>query len=265
MTTSANRPTIGISYWPDRGNDVKLELLDRLRSWATVVLLNPRVEHPDMDELNLDFYHMAHWHPAALADLKRARETEIPTLNSYEGAHITADRLDCYRTLRRGDVLVPKFQYGQAKTITLRPPAIVKPRSEFHSDGHEFMTHLAGLYDFPDEQLVEKYIIPHRSYKLFSIGNEVRVVKLPRIDGSPVEQPVTTSLTRYVGHVQKLFDLALFELDILIHKNIYVIDLNPAVNLDRVVDGAALYEDAIRAAMENDQRHRRQWTPQSKV
>ena len=255
MTTSANRPTIGISYWSDRGNDVKLELLNRLRAWATVVLLNPRVEHPDLDELGLDFYHMAHWHPAALADRKRAREAGIPALNSYEGAHITADRLDCYRTLRRGDVLVPDFQYGQAKTITLRPPVIVKPRSEFHSDSHEFTIHFAGSYDFSDEQMVEKCVVPHRSYKLFGIGDEVRVVRLPRNDGSPVEQPVTTSLTRYVGHVQKLFDLSLFESDIPIHKNICIIDINPAVNLYGVADGAALYEDVIRAAIENDQRN----------
>ncbi|GAA5052306.1 hypothetical protein ACFFQF_24230 [Haladaptatus pallidirubidus] len=211
-----------------------------------------------MDELNLDFYHMAHWNPATLADLKRARAAGVPTLNSYEGAHITADRLDCYRTLRRGGVYVPEFQYGLAKTITLQPPAIVKSRSEFHSDSHEFTIHLAGSYDFPDEQMVEKYVVPHRSYKLFGIGDEVRVVRLPRGDGLPVEQPVTTSLVRYVGQVQNLFDLSLFELDILIHKNIYVIDVNPAVNLYGITDGAALYEEAIRAAIENDQRCRRQ-------
>jgi hypothetical protein len=246
MTTSTDRPLLGISYWHDRGNHVKLELLDRLQSWATLEFLTPRAEHPDIGELGLDFYHMAHWHPAALADLKRARQAEIPTLNSYEGAAITSDRFDCYRTLRRGGVVVPEFQYGKADTITIRPPAIVKPRSEFHSDGHEFAVHLDGAYDFPDERLVEKYVVPHRSYKLFGIGDETRAVKLPRDGGAAVETPVTTSLARYVGRVRKLFDLTLFELDVLVHKSIYVIDINPAVDLCGVTDGAELYEELIR-------------------
>lgn len=254
MTTSTTRPTIGVSYWPDRGNAVKLELLDRLRSWATLVLLNPRIEHPDIGELELDFYHMAHWHPAGLADLKRARTAGIPTVNSYEGAYITADRLDCYQTLRRGDVLVPEHQYGNASTITLLPPAIVKPRNEFHVDSHDFSVHLAGAYDFPGERVVEKYIVPHRSYKLFGVGDDVRVVRLSRHDGQPVERPVTKSLQRYVGHVQTMFDLSLFELDVLIHKSVYVIDVNPAVDLSGVTDGAALYEALIRTKIENGRR-----------
>ncbi|WP_435156449.1 hypothetical protein [Haladaptatus sp. DFWS20] len=246
MTPSTNRPTIGLAYWPDSGNAAKRELLDRLRSWATLVVFDPSVEHHDLHELGLDFYHMASWHPRALADLKRARDAGIPTVNSDEGARATADRLNCYRTLRHGKVLVPEYQYGRARDITIFPPAIIKPRNEFDARGHDFAVHLAGAYDFPDEQIVQKYVVPHRSYKLFGIGDEVRAVKLPRDGSTPVEQQMTPSLARYVKHVEVLFDLVLFELDVLVHKSIYVIDVNPAVNLDGISDGPALYEELIR-------------------
>ena len=128
-----------------------------------------------------------------------------------------------------------------------------------------FAIHLAGSYDFPNERWVEKYVVPHRSYTVFGIGDEVRVVRLPHDGGVPRENPVTTSLARYVGRVQKLFDLALFELDILVHKSIYVIDINPAVNLCGITDGAKLYEESIRANLENNRRESRQRKNHSNV
>ncbi|WP_266078430.1 ATP-grasp domain-containing protein [Haladaptatus caseinilyticus] len=252
MASPTDRPRIGVSYWHTGGNAVKLELLDRLRTWATLVLMDPRTEHWDLDELELDFYHMAHWHPAALSDLKRAHEAGIPTVNSYSGASATADRLTCYRTLRRGNVLVPEYQYARAPDVTLPPPTIVKPRYEFEPSGHEFSVHFADAYDFPEKRIVQRYVVPHRSYKLFGIGDEIRAVRLFGDGSVPVEQRITPSLARYVERVRVLFDLSLYELDLLVHKSIYVIDVNPAVNLDGVLGGAALYEELIRRKIDDE-------------
>lgn len=87
------QPSIGIAYFEDRGNPMKLRLFDRIQEWAELTLLNPEKRHPDLPDMGLDLYHMARWSPEAYSDFKLACEAGIPTINSYDGAKITEDRV----------------------------------------------------------------------------------------------------------------------------------------------------------------------------
>jgi len=246
MRNDDSRPTVAISYYEDRGNPLKFELFDRLRAWADLELLDPEREHPDLADRGLDLYHMARWRRGALADLERACEAGIPTLNSYRGAAQLEDRLERCETLRDHGFHVPDFQYGRAEEITLRPPVVVKPRREIVSGSHTFTLVRSAPIDFEGERFVQRYVVPRRSYKIFRVGERVRTTRHERPDGKPSEVETRRRFAELTDAVADLYDLSVFELDIVVHKNLYVIDVNPVVSLEGVGDAVDIYEECIR-------------------
>ncbi|WP_158055815.1 ATP-grasp domain-containing protein [Halorussus halophilus] len=245
----ASKPTIAISYYEDRGNPLKHQLFDRLRSWTDLRILHPETEHPDLAEMGFDFYHMAAWRHAALADLRRARKAEVPTLNSYHGAATTEDRLARCRTLRNEGVRVPPFEFGRAEQITLGPPVLVKPRHELGDGGHEFRVVYSGSLEFDGERFVERYVVPRRSYKIFGVGDQTRATRHIPPDGTPKEVETPRRFRELTAEIADLFDLGLFELDVVVHKGLYVIDVNPVVSLAGVDDAVDIYESLLREAV----------------
>lgn len=245
----ANKPKIAISYYEDRGNPIKHQLFERLHSWADLQVLHPEQEHPDLDEWNLDFYHMAAWRHAALSDLERAREAEIPTLNSYHGAATTEDRLARCRTLRNEGFRVPPFEFGRAEQITLDPPVLVKPRHELGESGHAFRVVYSGSAEFEGERFVERYVVPRRSYKIFGVGDQTRATRHIPPDGTPKEVEAPRRFRELTAEIASLFDLGLFELDVVVHKGLYVIDVNPVVSLAGVDDAVDIYERLLRESV----------------
>lgn len=239
-------PKIAISHWADRHNPVKRRLLDALEEWAKVVLLDPRAEHPDLATRGFDLYHMAGWYPEALQDLRRADRAGIRTINPYYGARATADRLACGQIRRYGGVRAPEFQYGRAEEITLEPPVIVKPRWELQEGGHEFTIVRSGDVAFDGERLVERLVAPRRSYKIHRVGGAVRGV---READPPTEVGATGRMRALTDRVVELFGLSLFEMDVVVHKNWYVIDVNPVVSLAGIEDGTEIYERLIRSRL----------------
>lgn len=239
-------PSIAISHWADRENPTKRRLLDALREWAEVTLLDPQTEHPDLAERGFDLYHMAGWYSEALRDLRRADRAGVRTINPYYGARATADRLACGQIRRHGGVRAPEFQYGRAPEITLEPPVIVKPRWELQEGGHEFAIVRSGALSFDGERLVEEFVAPRRSYKIHRVGEAVRAIK----EAETTREVETTARIRgLTERIVELFGLSLFEMDVVVHKNWYVIDVNPVVSLHGVEDGAAIYERLIRSRL----------------
>lgn len=256
MAPTTARPTIGVSDHADTPNEVKRRTYDRVRTWADLELLDPESEHPGLAEMGLDLYHMARWSRRSLSDLRRAEAAGIPTVNSYEGAATTEDRLARCRRVEDAGMRVPPYEFGTAEEITLEPPVVVKPRHELGPDGHEFAVIYAGEVEFPGERFVQRYVLPRRSYKVFHVGEHVRSTRHP--PGSGVDRAMRalaeeTSTSRkvvdLVERVASVFDLALFELDLVVHKGVYVIDVNPVVSLHGVEDGAAIYERLIRSRL----------------
>lgn len=243
------RPHIAISYYADRGNPRKLELFERLRSWADLELLDPEREHPDLPERDLDCYHMARWHHAALADLATAREAGIPTLNSHAGATRLEDRLERRELLRDAGFHVPAFQFGRADEITLRPPVLVKPRHELGPGGHGFRLVRSSPVEFRGEKFVESYVAPRRSYKIFRVCDEVRTTRHDRPHRTPTQTGTPRRFAELTDEVAALFDLRVFELDLVVHKGLYAVDVNPVVSLAGVTDAVDVYEACIRAAV----------------
>lgn len=239
-------PTIGISHWADRENPVKRRLLDALGEWAEVTLLDPRIEHPDLAARGFDLYHMAGWYPEALRDLRQADRAGVRTINPYYGARATADRLACAQIRRYGGVGAPEFQYGTAEEVTLEPPVVVKPRWELQEGGHEFTILRSGDLEFDGERLVERFVAPRRSYKIYRVGEAVRGIREAEATG---EVEATGRMRALTDRVAALFGLSLFEMDVVVHKNWYVIDVNPVVSLREVRDGTALYEGLIRSRL----------------
>lgn len=239
-------PSIAISHWADRENPTKRRLLGALEEWAEVTLLDPRTEHPDLATRGFDLYHMAGWYPEALRDLRRADRSDVRTINPYHGARATADRLACGQIRRYGGVRAPEFQYGTAEEVTLEPPVILKPRWELQERGHEFTIVRSGGLSYEGERLVEAFVAPRRSYKIHRVGEAVRAV---RETETTREVETTARIRGLTDRVAALFGLSLFEMDVVVHKNWYVIDVNPVVSLQGVEDGAEIYERLIRSRL----------------
>ncbi|MDS0296232.1 hypothetical protein [Halogeometricum luteum] len=247
MTRDA-RPTIGISYAASGGNPVKLRLFERVRTWADLILLKSEHRHPDLPEMGLDLYHMARWSPSAYADFESARDAGVPTVNSYEGARATEDRLASARACVDAGLPFVDFEYGTAAEITLDPPVLVKARHELDDDGHDFHRVFTGPIEFDGERMVERYVVPARSFKVFNVGENVRATERVSEDSEWEQVDVAGRFAELAADVAALFDLRLFELDILVHKNYYIIDINPVVSLDGVEDGVDVYEELLRTA-----------------
>lgn len=239
-------PAIAISHWADRESPIKRRMLDALREWADVTLLDPRAEHPDLAERGYDLYHMAGWYPEALRDLRRAGRAGVRTINPYYGARASADRLACGQIRRYGGVRAPEFQYGTAEEVTLEPPVVVKPRWELQEGGHAFTTVRSGRIAFDGERLVERLVAPRRSYKIHRMGEAVRAVR----EAETTRAVETTGRMRALtDRIRALFGLSLFEMDVVVHKNWYVIDVNPVVSLHGIEDGAEIYERLLRSRL----------------
>ncbi|WP_227377529.1 hypothetical protein [Haladaptatus halobius] len=246
-------PTIGISVFVDPCPPLTKNLFDRLihrlRSWATVHILRPDTTHPNLSSMELDLYHMAHWHHAAIQDLKRASQNGAATINSYQGVSVTTDRLAKLRRLQEAGITVPEFQFGTDDEITLNPPVLVKPRNELDFHGHEFDSLFTDDYIFDGEKVVQRYIVPRQSYKVFRIGEAIRTAKHHWKDGTSLERPTSRNFRQLTRRVADVFDLSLFELDIVVHKAAYVIDVNPVVSLEGISDAVQLYETCLREAI----------------
>lgn len=239
-------PTIAITHWADRESPIKRRMLDALREWADVTLLDPRAEHPELATRGYDLYHMAGWYPEALRDLRRADRAGVRTINPYYGARATADRLACGRIRRYGGVRAPEFQYGTVEEVTLEPPVVVKPRWELQEGGHAFTIVRSGDLEFDGERFVERFVAPGRSYKIYRVGEAVRGV---READAPTEVETTGRMRALTERIRALFGLSLFEMDVVVHKNWYVVDVNPVVSLRGVEDGAEVYERLIRSRL----------------
>ena len=251
-----DRPSIAISDYAETSNGIKRRIYDRVRRWADLSLLDPETEHPDLPSMGFDLYHMARWSRQSLADLERAEEAGTPTVNSYEGAATTEDRLARVRLIEGAGISVPAYEFGRAEEITLEPPVLVKPRHELEPGGHEFAVVRSGEIDFPGERFVQHYLLPRRSYKVFRVGEHVRSTRHPPgsgVDRSMRSLAFETSPSRKVHElvdvVAELFDLALFELDLVVHKGVYVVDVNPVVSLDGVEDAVEIYEELLRRSI----------------
>lgn len=249
MNTDGQRTKIGITYFRDQGNPLKHELFDRIRYWADLVLLDPSRRHPDIPEMGLDLYHMARWSSAAYSDFKLAAEAGISTVNSYAGAKTAEDRVASSRACSEHGISVAKFEYGTADEITLEPPVVIKSRHELDDDGHEFRLVYSGKLTFEDKQVVQQYIVPSRSFKIFRVGEHTRATEEIPPDGQPEERSVSRRFVELADAVAELFGLALFELDVLVHKTYYVIDVNPVVSLDAVSDALEIYEGLLQSAV----------------
>ena len=246
------KPTVGVADYQN-ASERKQEVYDRVRTWADLRLLDPDRDHPDLAEMGLDLFHMARWTPHSLRDLQRAEEGEIPTLNSHHGAATTVDRLAKCRRIETAGLRVQPYEFGTAKQIFLDPPVVVKTRDEFVSGGHEFAVIVAGDIDFAGEQFVQRYIAPRMSFKLFQVGEHNRSTKHPPRSGvdrsmrSLARETATTAkFERLLAAVAGLFDLTLFELDVVVHKIVYVLDVNPVVSLDGVADAVEIYDELLR-------------------
>ncbi|SFR35896.1 hypothetical protein [Halogeometricum limi] len=255
--STAPRPRIGITYKKRHGNPVKYRLFERLRSWADVVVLDHRRRHPDLPEMELDLYHMAGWSPAAFADFEVAREAGIPTVNSYAGAVQTEDRLLAARACVDAGLPFVPFEYGRADEITLKPPVVVKPRHELEPGGHRLDVVFSGALRFEGERLVERYVVPARSFKVFGVGSEIRASERHSRTDAWEEVRVPGRFVELAAEVSTLFDLSVFELDVVVHKSYYVIDVNPVVSLDGVEDAVEVYETVLRRACEDARRRHR--------
>jgi len=256
MSRSDARPTVGVADYRNPTSERKRQVYDRVRTWADLRLLDPDAEHPALTEMGLDCFHMAHWTPQSLRDLQRAEDGGIPTVNSYEGAATAVDRLAKCRRIETAGIRVPPYEFGTAEEISLDPPVVVKPRDEFVSGGHEFSVVFAGEIDFAGERFVQRYIAPRMSFKLFQIGEYSRSTKHPPRSGvdrsmrSLAQETATTAkFAGLLDAVAGLFDLNLFELDVVVHKGVYVIDVNPVVSLDGVGDAVEIYDELLRRAV----------------
>lgn len=182
MSRADARPTIGVADYRN-ASERKRRLYDRVRTWADLRLLDPERDHPDLPEMGFDCFHMARWTPHALRDLQRAEDGGIPTVNSYEGAATTVDRLAKCRRIERAGLRVPPYEFGPAEEIALDPPVVVKSRDEFVSGGHDLFVIFAGEIDFAGERFVQRYIAPKMSFKLFQVGEQVRSTRHPPSSG----------------------------------------------------------------------------------
>lgn len=243
-------PRIGIAYFKEHGNPMKHRLFQRVRSWADLTLLDPRRRHPDLPEMGLDLYHMARWSREAYSDFELAHEAGIPTINSYRGARVTEDRVDSARMCVDRGLPFIEFEYGTDDEITLDPPVLVKPRHEVDPGGHDFRLVFTGEIAFEGERMVEKYIVPSRSFKVFRVGERVRATEQPSPGEGWEAVDVSRRFVELADEVAVLFDLELFELDVLVHKTYHIIDVNPVVSLEGVDDALELYESLLRAACE---------------
>jgi hypothetical protein len=247
-------PKIGISYVPYKGSQIKEATFDRVKEWATVVILAADREHPDLTSRGFDLFHMASWREESVVDLQRATAAGIPPINSASAALLTADRLLRCQTLQACGIHVPPFQFGSADEITLRPPAIIKPRVEFGPDSHRFTIVFSEPLTFEGERFVQRCITPKRSYKIFRVGTEVRSTRYELPDNQPRSLSPSPRFVTLTDRVRDLLGLALFELDIIVHKTVYVIDINPAVSLEAVDDAVDIYETLVELADEHLQR-----------
>lgn len=256
MAPTTARPSIGISDHADTPSEVKHRIYDRVRTWADLTLLDPESEHPDLAARGLDLYHMARWSRPSLSDLRRAEAAGVPTVNSYEGASTTEDRLARVRRVEEAGLRVPPYEFGTAGEVALDPPVLVKTRHELEPGGHEFSVVYDGDVDFPGERFVQRYVLPRRSYKVFRVGEHVRTTRHPAGSGvdramRPLAEETSTSrkVVELVDRVAATFDLALFELDLVVHKGVYVVDVNPVVSLDGVGDAVEIYEELLRRSL----------------
>jgi hypothetical protein len=253
MAQSDARPTVALAAYKDATSERKQEVYDRVRTWADLQFLDPDRDHPDLTEMGLNLFHMARWTTHSLRDLQRAEAGGIPTVNSYEGAATTVDRLAKCRRIETAGIRVPPYEFGTAVEISLDPPVVVKPRDEFASGGHEFAVVFAGEIDFAGERFVQRYIAPRMSFKLFQVGEYSRSTRHPPRSGvdrsmrSLARETATTAkFERLLATVAGLFDLTLFELDVVVHKSVYVLDINPVVSLDGVRDAVEIYDELLR-------------------
>lgn len=243
-------PRIGIAYAAEGENPVKRRLFERIRSWGDLVLLDPERRHPNLPEMGLDLYHMARWSPAAYDDFESARDAGVPTVNSYEGARITEDRVASARACVDAGLPFVEFEFGTAREITLEPPVLVKSRHELDADGHDFQRVFRGEIAFEGERMVERYIVPSRSFKVFNVGEHVRATERISEDSDWEQVDPSGRFVQLAEGVAALFDLRLFELDVLVHKTYYIIDVNPVVSLEGVEDAVDLYEELLRTRLE---------------
>ena len=255
MAQSATRPPVGVADYQN-ASERKQAVYDRVRPRADLRLLDPESDHPDLAEMGLNLFHMARWTLHSLRDLQRAEAGEIPTVNSHQGAAVTVDRLAKCRRIETAGIHVPRYEFGTAAEISLDPPVVVKTRDEFASRGHEFAVIFAGGIDFPGERFVQRYIVPRRSFKLFQVGEHVRSTRHPPRSGvdrstrSLARETATTArFAALLDAVADIFDLRLFELDVVVHKGLYVIDVNPVVSLDGVGDAVEIYDELLRRSV----------------
>ena len=75
-------------------------------------------------------------------------------------------------------------------------------------------------------------------------SDDVVILKLGH--GLDVTHPVHKAMVFMADRVADLYGLSLFEMDVVTHKALYVIDVNPVVSLQGVEDGAIIYDRLLR-------------------
>jgi glutathione synthase/RimK-type ligase-like ATP-grasp enzyme len=237
-------PRVGISYWDTGGNPRKQAVFERLREWCELDVLDPEREHPELAAGEYDLYHMAKRRHASLLDLQRAATAGSRVLNAPHAARITSDRVARLSRLESAGVPLPAYQYGRADAIDLEPPVVVKPRFEFGEGAHDFSFVTDGPIAFDGPRLVERYLDYDRAYKLYVLGERCRAVE---VTDEWMERPPPPAVTEILASVRSRFDLSVFEIDVIrTDGELSVLDVNPAVSLRGLDDGASLYNELLR-------------------
>lgn len=240
-------PRIGISCLTDGSNPVKAALFSKIDEWAQIVTLDPETEHPDLLAYDLDLYHMARRRAASLSDLERACRGGITTVNPYVGARLFADRFRSSSVLRDAGLPVPATRYGPADEIDLETPVVLKPRYELGPARHETSVVSEGELQFSGRTLVQAYVPHDRACKLYRIGSETRAVEGAEATRQPTREcDVTSKMAAIADRIAELTSMELFEVDIVVGDDLYVVDVNAAVSARGIEDGVSIYERLLR-------------------
>jgi glutathione synthase/RimK-type ligase-like ATP-grasp enzyme len=238
-------PTIAVAT--DGSNPIKSALFSAVDGWGEVLILDPEREHPDLLDHDLDLYHMARRRGPLLADLRRACEVGIETVNAYEEARTLVDRQACEKMLADAGLRTPATQYGQAEGIDLDPPLIAKPRYELGPLRHQVEVLADGELDFDGEHFVQEYVPHEESIKLYQLGTETRAVTGVEASRQPTrEREATEGLCAIADRIRERTGLELFEVDLVAgEEDYYVVDVNAAVSMRGASDGYAAYETLL--------------------
>lgn len=244
--------SVAVAYWMDKGNPIKQEARKKMENSSLYSLywLDPKIEHPRLQENGINLFHMSKQRKESMNDL-RGFEQKRSVLNSEKAIKQTNNRLESIKNLQNYGIPVPEWDFGRDYEICLDTPVIAKSPHEGYSSGHSHQLFFDEEVSYDGDRLVQEFLEGPtlKGYRMPHLEDRPKVfaeIMGERRNKEGQEVLPSSEMTEIVEEVHGATDLEMFEVDMILSDEGYnVVDVNPFVSLRGIEDGSRLYLDSL--------------------